>query len=91
MKKTVYSCWSDWESQLNRKTERRRKARAIRLLKFRKTALIILALSAVPGVAAITLCACGVMSATWAAVLTATSISLMSFNAGYTYGIIKHK
>lgn len=91
MNETTHNGWSDWESQLNRKTERRRKADALWLRKFRKAALIIFALSAFPGFSAIVLFACGVLSATLAAVLIATSISLMSFNAGYTCGIIKHK
>ena len=91
MNETTHNGWSDWESQLNRKTERRRKADALRLQRFRKAALIVMILSAIPGFVALTLCAFGAISIAWTAVLTALSITLMSFIAGYTCGIIKHK
>lgn len=80
--------WNGWESQLNHKTERRRRADVRRMRQFRRIALALLGIAAIPGFLAITLCAFGVMSAVWTAVLTAASIALMSFVTGYSCAVV---
>ena len=78
--------WSNWEDQLNRKTERRRKAAAKHTRIRHRAALIIELLLFAIAAALIVLEGCGIIPAIISLPLTALVIVFMSFCAGIVVG-----
>lgn len=78
--------WSNWEDQLNRKTQRRRNARARHIRNRHRAALVIELLLFAVAATLMALEAFGVLSAVIAFPLTALLIVFMSFCAGFVCG-----
>jgi len=82
--------WSNWEDQLNRKTERRRKAAASRTRKANRNAIIIELLLFLAVVSLIALEILGYVPAVISRPLALLAIVLMSFCAGIVVGAINN-
>ena len=78
--------WSNWEDQLNRKTDRHRKAAARKHRKAHRTALIIEAALFLIAVAFMVLDTYGIIPAVVAIPLSVLAIITMSFCAGIVFG-----
>ena len=78
--------WSNWEDQLNRKTERRRKSAASRTRKANRFAIVIELLLFLAVVSLIALESLGYVPAVISLPLALIAIVLMSFCAGIVVG-----
>ena len=78
--------WSNWEDQLNRKTQRRRNARARHACNRHRAAVVIELLLFAVAATLMALEAFGVLPAVVAFPLTALLIVFMSFCAGFVCG-----
>ena len=83
--------WSDWESQLNRKTERRRKSAASRTRKTKRTAIVIEILLLLAAASLMALESRGYLPALVSLPLALIAIFLMSFCAGFFVGAKNNK
>ena len=78
--------WSNWEDQLNRKTDRHRKAAARKHRKAHRTALIVEAALLLSAITFMALDNLGIIPAVVAIPLSVLAIITMAFCAGIVFG-----